>query len=114
MGLCPCPRCLTPKGLFTYLGLVKDMKSRISNLRVYAITKVLKAREFIYGWGNTVDGAKVGDTLGEGSWVPTLVSAMDSILFNDNLKPVLAESICREAWPAWSGPISHARCRPHA
>lgn len=75
MGLCPCPRCLMPKGLFSYLGLRKDMKSRLQNLRVYVTTKVVKAREFIYAFGNTVDGAKVEDALGEGSWVPILVSA---------------------------------------
>jgi hypothetical protein len=76
MGLCACPRCLTPKSLFGSLGLVKDMRSRIQNIRIYATTKVLKAREFIYQRGNTVDGSKVEDTLGEGSWVPTLVSAV--------------------------------------
>ncbi|KAG2336228.1 hypothetical protein BDR05DRAFT_896996, partial [Suillus weaverae] len=27
MGLCPCPRCLTPKKLFDSLGLIRDMKS---------------------------------------------------------------------------------------
>jgi hypothetical protein len=74
MGLCPCPRCLTPKGLFDYLGLTKDMKCRVSNIRVYVTTKVAKAHEFIYGSGNTVDGGKVEDALGEGSWVPVMVS----------------------------------------
>jgi hypothetical protein len=74
MGLCPCPRCLTPKGLFGYLRLAKDMKCCISNLRVYVTTKVAEAHEFIYGSGNTVDSAKVEDTLREGSWVPVLVS----------------------------------------
>jgi hypothetical protein len=73
MGLCPCPRCLTPKGLFNRLGLVRDMKSRINDLRVYAMAKVVKARQFIYELGNTVDGAKVEDALGEGSWVAILV-----------------------------------------
>ncbi|KAG2054886.1 hypothetical protein BDR06DRAFT_982182 [Suillus hirtellus] len=72
MGLCPCPRCLTPKGLFNHLGLVRDMKSRINDLRVYAMAKVVKARQFIYELGNTVDGAKVEDALGEGSWVAIL------------------------------------------
>jgi hypothetical protein len=33
---------------------------------------VVKAREFIYTSGNTVDGAKIEHTLGQGSWVPTL------------------------------------------
>jgi hypothetical protein len=75
MGSCPCPRCLMPKGFFSNLGLAKDMNSRLTNLRVYVTTKVVKAREFIYAFGNTVDGAKVEDTLGEGSWVPILVSA---------------------------------------
>ncbi|KAG2751869.1 hypothetical protein P692DRAFT_201683986, partial [Suillus brevipes Sb2] len=72
MGSCPCPRCLTPKNMFTSLGLVKDMQSRLINLRQYAMTKVKQAREYIYRQGNTVDGAKVDDALGEGSWVPVL------------------------------------------
>lgn len=72
MGLCPCPRCLTQKKLFSYLGLAKDMKSRLNNLRMYAMTKVIEARDFIYRCGNTVDGVKVDHSLGEGSWVPTL------------------------------------------
>jgi hypothetical protein len=78
MGLCPCPRCLTPKSLFNSLGLVRDMKSRITNIRVYVMAKILKAREYIYNSGNTVDGAKVAHTLGEGSWIPTIVSATTS------------------------------------
>jgi hypothetical protein len=75
MGLCACPRCLTPKSLFGSLGLLQDMKSRMTNLRVYAMSKVLQAREFIYKGGNTVDGLKVEHTLGEGSWIPTMASA---------------------------------------
>jgi hypothetical protein len=79
MGLCPCPRCFTLKGSFSSLGLLRDMKSRITNLRVYVIAKVLKAREFISS-GSTVGGAKVEHSLGEGSWVPVLVSAAASFL----------------------------------
>jgi hypothetical protein len=60
--------------MFTYLGLVKDMKSRIQNVRVYIKNNVVRAREYIYKWGNIVDGAKVEEALGEGSWVPVLVS----------------------------------------
>jgi hypothetical protein len=56
------------------------MKSRMTDLRVYVSTKVVQARQFIFQWGNTVDGARVGDTLGEGSWVPILVSAAGSML----------------------------------
>jgi hypothetical protein len=78
MGLCPCPRCFTPKSLFNSLGLVRDMKNRITNLRVYITAKVLKAREFMSA-GSTVNGAKVEHSLGEGSWVPVLVSTTTSL-----------------------------------
>jgi hypothetical protein len=63
-----------PKGLFDYLGLAKDMKCCVSNIQVYVTTKVAKACKFIYGLGNTVDSGKVEDALGEGSWVPVMVS----------------------------------------
>jgi hypothetical protein len=53
MGSCPCPRCLTPKNMFISLGLHKDMKSRLQNLRVYITTNIIRAREYIYQWGNT-------------------------------------------------------------
>jgi hypothetical protein len=81
MGSCACPRCLTPKSLFDNLGLLKDMKNRITNLRAYAMTNVTKAREFIYKSGNTVDGLKVERTLGDGSWVPTVVSTSSPLHF---------------------------------
>src|ERR1700692_655628 len=74
MGSCPCPRCLTPKNMFAFLGLLKDMRSHMENLRVYAENNIVKAREYIYNSGNTVDGTKVEQTLGNGSWVPVLVS----------------------------------------
>jgi hypothetical protein len=49
------------------------MQDRAASLRVYSLEKVTEAREFIYRWGNTVDGSKVQATLGQGSWVPTVV-----------------------------------------
>jgi hypothetical protein len=65
--------------MFNFLGRLGDMKRRVTNLRAYAMTNVVKARDFIYGWGNTVDGAKVENALGEGSWVPTVVSTTASL-----------------------------------
>ncbi|KAG2737582.1 hypothetical protein P692DRAFT_201681626, partial [Suillus brevipes Sb2] len=59
MGSCPCPRCLIPKVSFDLLGLFRDMRDRAASLRVYSIAKVTEARQFIYRWGNTVDGTKV-------------------------------------------------------
>jgi len=114
MGLCLCPRCLTPKKMFSSLGLVKDMKSRLTNLRVYAMSKVIQARDFIYRCGNTVDGAKIEHTLGEGSWVPILVSKTVFLFFCGQFLYSIAESICREAWTFRSRSILDARCRLHA
>jgi hypothetical protein len=94
MGSCACPRCLTPKSLFSCLGLLKDMKSRMSKIRVYAMDKVVRAREFIYDWGNTVGGVKIEHALGEGSWVPTVVSVNGFSQFMIILKSLLVESIC--------------------
>jgi hypothetical protein len=67
MGSCACPSCLTPKSLFGSLSLIKDMQSHIQNLCMYAMTKVLKAREYIYKRGNAIYGLKLEDAFGEGS-----------------------------------------------
>jgi hypothetical protein len=64
-----------PKASFDLLGLFKDMQYHITNLRNYCLVRVIKACELIYCEGNTVDGSKAQATLGEGSWVPTIVSA---------------------------------------
>lgn len=72
MGSCPCPRCLMPKASFHLLGLFRDMRYRMANIRTYCLAGVTRARAFVYESGNTVDGSKVQRTLGEGSWVPTI------------------------------------------
>ncbi|KAG2341710.1 hypothetical protein BDR05DRAFT_976856 [Suillus weaverae] len=87
MGSCLCPRCLMPKALFGSLGVVSDMKSHVANLRTYIMSNVAMARDFIT-LGHTVDGAKVENTLGEGSWVPILVSAIASGAFR------LTQTVC--------------------
>jgi hypothetical protein len=98
MGSCACPCCLMLKSLFSSLSLLKDMKSRMSKLRVYAMARIVQAREFIYDWGNTVDGVKIEQTLGEGSWVPTMVSIDGSSQIMIGLNSLLVESFCRKAW----------------
>jgi hypothetical protein len=77
MGSCPCPRCLIPKVSFNLLGLFSDMQDRLTKLRIYSLARVMEARECIYGWGHTVNGPKVQTILGEGSWVPTVVRALE-------------------------------------
>lgn len=94
MGKCPCPRCLTPKSLFPSLGLFQDMRSRINNIRVYVSANIIRAREFIYKSGITVDGLKVEELLGEGSWVPVLVSVNCLLLSLIGSDKRLAECFC--------------------
>jgi hypothetical protein len=65
-----------PKVSFDLLGLFKDMRDRVATLRTYCLERIIKARGFIYT-GNTVNGSKVQVTIGEGSWVPTVVSAFE-------------------------------------
>jgi hypothetical protein len=84
------------------------MKTRVVNLREYVMTRIVKARDFIYKNGNTVDGAKIENTLGEGSWVPTLVSETVFLIII-SLCTSLAESICSEAWTTRLRLIPHAR-----
>jgi hypothetical protein len=64
------------KSSFDLLGMCRDMRDRLNNLRTYCLERVMEARMFIYQSGNTVDGSKVQSVLGEGSWVPTLVSTL--------------------------------------
>ncbi|KAG2747684.1 hypothetical protein P692DRAFT_201716227 [Suillus brevipes Sb2] len=59
MGSCPCPRCLMRKSSFDLLGMCRDMRDRLNNLRTYCLERVMEARMFIYKSGNTVDGSKV-------------------------------------------------------
>jgi hypothetical protein len=89
------------------------MKSRITNVRVYVTEKVVKAREFIYS-GSTVDGVKVEHSLGEGSWVPVLVSTTTSLRFYIELHYLLTEYVCREARTVRTRLIPHASRRLHA
>lgn len=55
------------------------MRDRLTNLRAYCLESVTKARGFIYSGGNTVNGSKVQAALGEGSWVPTVVSVVGNL-----------------------------------
>jgi hypothetical protein len=112
MGTCPCPRCLLPKASFGLLGLFRDIQNRLVNLRAYCLENVTKARRFIYNEGNTVDGSKVQAALGEGSWVPTVVS-VPGIPYGlvADFQP---ECFCRKIRTPRTRRVSHARCGFHA
>lgn len=68
-----CPRCLVPKAKLDNTGFFRDLQLRIDNLRVYALDKVRRARDFIYQQGKPVDGVAVRRLLDFESLVPTMV-----------------------------------------
>ncbi|KAG2056614.1 hypothetical protein BDR06DRAFT_981321 [Suillus hirtellus] len=67
IGTCPCPHCVMPKASFSFLGLLRDMDSHVTEACVFIAS------------GYTVDGAKVENTLGEGLWVPNLNQFMHKL-----------------------------------
>jgi hypothetical protein len=83
-GLCPCPRCLTPKTKLDLLGRYNDSGPR-KTLRTYMRNLVLRARSFIYEKAIPIAGAAIEDTLKPMSLVPTLVRALPSRLGNSLL-----------------------------
>jgi hypothetical protein len=75
--------------------------------------QVIKACELIYREGNTVDGLKAQATLGEGSWVPTIVSAFIVNLIQ-SVPNFQLELICRETWATGIRHILNAHRRLYA
>jgi hypothetical protein len=80
-GICPCPRCLTPKSQFHRLGFISDFMARLQNIRTYMEQAVLSARNLIYMHGIPVKGAKVERLLKQFSLVPTPVSNLVSVTY---------------------------------
>ena len=73
-GLCPCPRCLTPKTHLDRTGQIPDAKFRIAGgIRQYLCEKVQAARALVYRAGHAVAGARVNTLLKVTSSVPTVV-----------------------------------------
>lgn len=71
-GLCPCPRCLTPKAKFDLMGRHNDSGPR-KTLRTYMHNLVTRACSFIYDKAIPIMGVAVEETLKPMSLVPTLV-----------------------------------------
>ena len=72
-GDCPCPRCLVKKRDISKIGQALDLRSRISNTRLYVGEKIKDARDFIFNLGYNIGSAAVERLLSEHSWVPILV-----------------------------------------
>ena len=71
-GLCPCPRCLTPKAKLDLMGRHNDSGPQ-KTLRTYMCDLVTRAHSFIYNKAIPIMGAAVEETLKPMSLVPTLV-----------------------------------------
>jgi len=72
-GLYPCPRCLLPKSSFNHLGLLSDLKERLSHAQTYLRKVICDARRKIYELGKPIKGTAVEGILKDKSLVPTLV-----------------------------------------
>ena len=63
MGLCPCPRCLTPKNKLYLMGTALDNAFRIGKgVRKYMASAVNRAREFIYNGGAGIGSVYVDNS----------------------------------------------------
>ncbi|KAK7024548.1 hypothetical protein VNI00_016223 [Paramarasmius palmivorus] len=81
-GLCPCPRCLTPKSAFWRMGMKLDLRFRLKNVRRYLLHTVLQVRKYIHEYGWPIKGKHIEQLLKPISAVPT-VNAFVSRLGED-------------------------------
>jgi hypothetical protein len=77
-GICPCPRCLTPKSQFNRIGYLQDLSQRVKQLRRYFTEKVTQARNAMFTCGAPIKGDLVESILKPFSLVPTVVSLIFS------------------------------------
>ncbi|KAJ7138764.1 hypothetical protein C8R43DRAFT_1131929 [Mycena crocata] len=71
-GYCPCPRCLVHKSNLSKMGLLHDLRARITCARIYFRNKVSTARDLIYKVGLAISNGRIDMLLQEFSLVPTL------------------------------------------
>jgi len=73
-GLCPCPRCLTPKSKMDQTGAKRDSKFHEKNVRKYLLDHVHTAQDAIYKGASAIGGVVIDQLLKPTSSVPMLVS----------------------------------------
>ena len=79
-GICPCPRCLTPKSKMDQTGAKRDSQFREKNVRKYLLDYVCAARDAIYKNAFAIGGAIIDRLLKPTSSVPTLVSLFSPLV----------------------------------
>ncbi|KAI5893687.1 uncharacterized protein SCHCODRAFT_02666771 [Schizophyllum commune H4-8] len=70
-GICVCPRCLMPRDKLECMGMVSDMKYRLTHARTYLKWAVERARNLIYNMATPITGPAVERLLKATSSVPT-------------------------------------------
>jgi hypothetical protein len=84
LGECLCPRCRIPLSSAHRIGMIRDMKQRISLARVDDSSrrrKVACAREFIYEQSRQVNSTAVENLLRQESLVATTVSTLPDMAY---------------------------------
>ncbi|KAL1703844.1 hypothetical protein EV121DRAFT_207048 [Schizophyllum commune] len=94
-GICVCPRCLMPREKLDRMGLVSDMRYRLTHVRRYLGAAVKKARDYIYERAFPITGARVEAELKSTSSVPTLNSFAE-ILDNIDISRFLVVDFMHE------------------
>jgi hypothetical protein len=63
------------------MGLVRDLRVRLTKARTYLGDKILRARDFIYKLGKPIGGAAIERLLYAQSLVPTVVCISLMLVF---------------------------------
>ncbi|KAF9501634.1 hypothetical protein BDN71DRAFT_1584712 [Pleurotus eryngii] len=110
-GLCPCPCCLVPKTLFYRMGLVADIKLRLSKARQFMVCLVLSAREFIYSLAKPIGGVAVNKLLKSILAVPTMNAFVERLGAYFNPSDMLVVDLMHEfELGVWKNLFTHLIC----
>ncbi|KAK7007536.1 hypothetical protein R3P38DRAFT_2644843, partial [Favolaschia claudopus] len=96
-GLCPCPRCLTPKNELHLMGYARDLAARTgSKARKYLGIAIQIARKAIYKSGVPIGSERINALLKETSSVPTINAFIDRLGDDFNLHRMLVIDFMHE------------------
>jgi hypothetical protein len=79
------------------MGLISDLRARVTHARRYVAHLTTQARQFIYNLGKPITGVAVERLLKAKSLVPTVVCVVCSILDVQHLNS-MSECLRRQTW----------------
>ncbi|KIK01139.1 hypothetical protein K443DRAFT_99156, partial [Laccaria amethystina LaAM-08-1] len=95
-GLCPCPRCLTPKSGMDQTGAKRDSQFREKNIHKYLLNYVRAARDAIYKRASAICGVVIDRLLKPTSSVPTLNAFVDRLGEDFDIPQMLVPDLLHE------------------